>query len=179
MKIVVADKISERGLEILRQPGWEVVTPEKGALEAELAAADALVVRSATRVTAPLLEQAARLRVVGRAGAGVDNIDLDAATRRGVLVTSTPGGNAVAVAEHTFALLLALARQVPRLDAAIRARRWGKASAARTELRRKTLGLVGPGRIGGEVARRANAFEMRVLAFDPYISEAAAREAEV
>lgn len=179
MKIVVADKISERGLEILRQPGWEVVTPEKGALEAELAAADALVVRSATRVTAPLLEQAARLRVVGRAGVGVDNIDLDAATRRGVLVMSTPGGNAVSVAEHTFALLLALARHVPRLDAAIHAGRWEKGTSAGVELRGKTLGLIGLGRIGGEVARRANAFEMRVLAYDPYISERVAQEAAV
>jgi len=179
MKIVVADKISERGLEILRQPGWEVVTPEKGALEAELAAADALVVRSATHVTAPLLEQAARLRVVGRAGVGVDNIDLDAATRRGVLVMSTPGGNAVSVAEHTFALLLALARHVPQLDAAIHAGRWEKGTSAGVELRGKTLGLIGLGRIGGEVARRANAFEMRVLAYDPYISEQVAQEARV
>src|SRR3989449_10190983 len=162
MKIIVADKISERGVELLRQPGWNVVLTTKDTLAGELADADALIVRSATKVDADLLEKASRLRVVGRAGVGVDNIDLDAATRRGVLVMSTPGGNAVSVAEHTFALLLALARQVPRLDAAIRARRWGKASAARTELRRKTLGLVGPGRIGSEVARRARAFEMRV-----------------
>src|SRR2546427_11588199 len=167
MKIVVADKISERGLEILRQPGWEVVTPEKGALEAELAAADALVVRSATRVTAPLLEQAARLRVVGRAGVGVDNIDLDAATRRGVLVMSTPGGNAVSVAEHTFALLLALARHVPRLDAAIHAGRWEKGTSAGVELRGKTLGLIGLGRIGGEVARGGQALGKRALAPEP------------
>ena len=179
MKIVVADKISERGIEILRQPGWEVVIPAKGALETELATADALVVRSATRVTAPLLEQTVRLRVVGRAGVGVDNIDLDAATRRGVLVMSTPGGNAVSVAEHTFALLLAIARNVPRLDAAIRAGRWEKASAAGVELRGKTLGLIGLGRIGSEVARRAHGFEMRVLAYDPYISEQAAQEANV
>ncbi len=179
MKIVVADKISERGIEILRQPGWEVVMPAKGTLETELADADALVVRSATRVTAPLLEQAARLRVIGRAGVGVDNIDLDAATRRGVLVMSTPGGNAISVAEHTFALLLALARHVPRLDAAIRAGRWEKGTAAGVELRGKTLGLIGLGRIGSEVARRAHGFEMRVLAYDPYISEQAAREANV
>src|SRR3989442_3261848 len=109
MKIVVADKISERGLEILRQPGWEVVTPEKTALEAELAAADALVVRSATRVTAPLLEQSARMRVVGRGGVVVDKIALEAATRRGVLVMITPVGDAVSVSEHTIVLLLVLA----------------------------------------------------------------------
>ncbi len=179
MKIIVAEKISERGVELLRQPGWNVVLPGKDALAGELADADALIVRSATRVTSELLEKAPRLRAIGRAGVGVDNIDLDAATRRGVLVMSTPGGNAVSVAEHTFALLLALARQVPRLDAAIHAGRWEKSSAAGTELRRKTLGLIGLGRIGREVARRARAFEMRVLAFDPYISESAAREGGV
>src|SRR2546428_6036415 len=175
MKIVVADKISERGLEILRQPGWEVVAPEKGALEAELAAADALVVRSATRVTAPLLEQAARLRVVGRAGVGVDNIDLDAATRRGVLVMSTPGGNAVSVAEHTFALLLALARHVPRLDAAIHAGRWEKGTSAGVELRGKTLGLIGLGRIGGGGGRGGQALAKRGVAPDPHIREQGGR----
>lgn len=179
MKIVVADKISERGVELLRQPGWTVVSSRPGEAAADLADADALIVRSATRVTSELLEKAPRLRVVGRAGVGVDNIDLEAATRRGVLVMSTPGGNAISVAEHTFALLLALARQVPRLDAAIRAGRWEKSSAAGTELRGKTLGLIGLGRIGSEVARRGRAFEMRVLAFDPYISEAAAREVGV
>src|SRR5712692_1155139 len=177
MKVIVADKISERGVQLLKeQPGWNVVLTTKDNLNAEMADADALIVRSATKVTAEVLELAPKLRAVGRAGVGVDNIDLDAATRRGVLVMSTPGGNAVSVAEHTFALLLALARQVPRLDAAIRAGRWEKSSAAGTELRGKTLGLIGLGRIGSEVARRARAFEMRVLAFDPYIGEAAARE---
>jgi D-3-phosphoglycerate dehydrogenase len=180
VKVIVADKISDRGVELLRaQAGWKIVLTTKETLHAEIAEADALVVRSATKVTAELLEKAPRLRVVGRAGVGVDNIDLEAATRRGVLVMSTPGGNAISVAEHTFALLLALARQVPRHDAAIHAGRWEKSSAAGTEVRGKTLGLIGLGRIGGEVARRARAFEMRVLAFDPYISEAAAREAQV
>src|ERR1700682_2454709 len=141
MKIVLAYKISDRGLEILREPGWQVVIPEKGKVEAELADAEGLVVRSATRVTDELLEKASRLRVVGRAGVGVDNIDLDAATRRGVLVMSTPGGNAISVAEHTFALLLALARQVPRLDKGMHEGKWEKSSAAGTEVRGKTLGL--------------------------------------
>src|SRR5713101_7162730 len=144
MKVIVADKISERGVDLLRSAGK--VTPE-------------------------LLEKAPRLRVVGRAGVGVDNIDLEEATRRGVLVMSTPGGNAVSVAEHTFALLLALARQVPRLDKAIHEGRWEKSTAAGTEVRGKTLGLIGLGRIGSEVAVRAEAFDMRVLAYDPYISE--------
>jgi D-3-phosphoglycerate dehydrogenase / 2-oxoglutarate reductase len=179
MKIVVADKISERGLALLREPGWQVVTPAPGSLPAELADADGLVVRSATQVTEQLLMHAPRLRVVGRAGVGVDNIDLDASTRRGVLVMNTPGGNAISVAEHTLALLLALARSVPQLNAAIHAGRWEKSGATGIELRGKTLGLVGLGRVGGEVARRARALELRVLAHDPYITQNVAREADV
>src|SRR5216684_3360367 len=142
MRIVVADNISERGLALLSEPGWEVVVPAAGSLEAALAGADALVVRSATRVTDALLERAPRLRVVGRAGVGVDNIDLDAATRRGVLVMNTPGGNAVSVAEHTLALLLALARSVPQLNAAMKAGKWEKKKFTGSELRNKTLGLI-------------------------------------
>src|SRR5258707_14298830 len=180
MKVIVADKISERGVALLKeQAGWNVVLTTKHNLHAEIADAEALIVRSATKVTSELLETAPRLRVVGRAGVGVDNIDLEEATRRGVLVMSTPGGNAVSVAEHTFALLLALARQVPRHDKAIHEGRWEKSSAAGTEVRGKTLGLIGLGRIGSEVAVRAEAFDMRVLGYDPYISEAAAREVQV
>jgi D-3-phosphoglycerate dehydrogenase len=179
MKLVVADKISERGLALLRETGWEIAQPAAAALEAELATAHALIVRSATRVTAELLEHAPQLRVVGRAGVGVDNIDVEAATRRGVLVMNTPGGNAVSVAEHTFALLLALARSVPRLNEAIHAGRWEKSGATGTELRGKTLGLAGLGRVGSEVARRAHAFEMKVLAHDPFVGAEVAREADV
>jgi D-3-phosphoglycerate dehydrogenase / 2-oxoglutarate reductase len=179
MRIVVADKISPRGLELLRRPGWEVSTPAAGDLRGALAAADALIVRSATRVSAELLEAAPSLRVVGRAGAGVDNIDVDACTRRGILVMNTPGSNSVSVAEHTFALLLALARMVPRLDAAIHAGRWEKGGALGNELRGKTLGLIGLGRVGFSVARRAQAFEMRVLACDPYVRSEVAREEDV
>src|SRR6266851_1271156 len=179
MKVIVADKISERGVELLRSAAWNIVLTTKETLNAQIADADALIVRSATKVTPELLEKAPRLRVVGRAGVGVDNIDLEEATRRGVLVMSTPGGNAVSVAEHTFALLLALARQVPRLDKAIHEGRWEKSSAAGTEVRGKTLGLIGLGRIGTEVAVRAEAFDMRVLGYDPYISEAAVREMSV
>ena len=179
MKVIVADKISDRGVQLLREAGWNIVLTTKDTLHAEIVDADALIVRSATKVTPELLEKAPRLRVVGRAGVGVDNIDLDEATRRGVLVMSTPGGNAVSVAEHTFALLLALARQVPRLDKAMHEGKWEKGSAAGTEVRGKTLGLIGLGRIGSEVAVRAEAFDMRVLGYDPYISEAAARELQV
>jgi D-3-phosphoglycerate dehydrogenase / 2-oxoglutarate reductase len=179
MKVIVADKISERGVKLLRAAGWNIVLTTKETLGAEIADAEALIVRSATKVTSELLDKAPRLRVVGRAGVGVDNIDLDEATRRGVLVMSTPGGNAVSVAEHTFALLLALARQVPRLDRAMHEGKWEKSSAAGTEVRGKTLGLIGLGRIGSEVAVRAEAFDMKVLGYDPYISEAAARELQV
>ena len=180
MKVIVADKISERGVKLLKeQPGWNTVLTTKDTIEKEITDADALIVRSATKVTAELLDKAPKLRAVGRAGVGVDNIDLEAATKRGVLVMSTPGGNAVSVAEHTLALLLSLARQVPRLDKAIHEGRWEKSSAGGTEVRGKTLGLVGLGRIGSEVAVRAEAFDMRVLAYDPFISEAAAHEISV
>jgi D-3-phosphoglycerate dehydrogenase / 2-oxoglutarate reductase len=179
MKIVVADKISERGIALLRELGWNVVTPAAGALTAELVGAEGLIVRSATRVTAEMLEKAPDLKVVGRAGVGIDNVDVEAATRRGVLVMNTPGGNAVSVAEHTFALLLSLARSVPQFNSAIHAGRWEKSSAMGTEVRGKTLGLVGLGRVGTEVARRAQALEMTVLAHDPYVSKQVAEELEV
>ena len=180
MKVIVADKISERGVQLLKeQPGWNVVLTTKDNLVAEIADAQALIVRSATKVTSDLLDKAPNLRCVGRAGVGVDNIDLEAATKRGIIVMSTPGGNAVSVAEHTFALMLSLARQVPRLDKAFHEGRWEKSSAAGMELSGKTLGLIGLGRIGSEVALRAEAFDMRVLGYDPYISEAAAKEFSV
>jgi D-3-phosphoglycerate dehydrogenase / 2-oxoglutarate reductase len=178
VNIIAADKISERGTALLREKGWDVVLPGPESLARELADADGLIVRSATRVTPELLEKAERLRVVGRAGVGIDNIDVEAATHRGVLVMNTPGGNAVSVAEHTLALMLALARSVPQSNAGIHAGRWEKSSAG-MELRGKTLGLVGLGRVGTEVARRARAFEMNVLAHDPYVTPAVAREVEV
>ena len=179
MKVIVADKISDRGIQLLKdQPNWQIVLTNKDTLLAELPTADALIVRSATKVTADLLDKAPHLRAVGRAGVGVDNIDLEAATKRGVLVMSTPGGSSVSVAEHTFALLLALVRQLPKFDASMREGRWEKSSSG-AEVRGKTLGLIGLGRIGSEVALRAEAFDMRVLAFDPFISEAAARELSV
>jgi len=175
MKVIVADKISERGVKLLQaQAGWKIVLTNKDNLVAEIADAQALIVRSATKVTAELLDKAPNLRCLGRAGVGVDNIDLEAATKRGIVVMSTPGGNAVSVAEHTFALMLSLARQVPKLDKAFHEGRWEKSSAAGTEISGKTLGLIGLGRIGSEVAVRAQAFDMRVLGYDPYISEAAA-----
>jgi D-3-phosphoglycerate dehydrogenase len=179
MKIIIADKISERGIALLRETGWEIVTPAAAALPSELANADGLVIRSATKATASLLEMAPHLRVIGRAGVGVDNVDVNAATRRGVLVMNTPGGNAVSVAEHTFALMLGLARAVPQANASTQAGKWEKSAFSGTEMRGKTLGLVGLGRVGTEVARRARGLEMKVLAYDPYVTPAAAREVEV
>jgi D-3-phosphoglycerate dehydrogenase / 2-oxoglutarate reductase len=179
MKIIVADKISERGIALLRDAGWNVVIPTAAALPSEIADADALVVRSATKVTAALLEKAGRLRAIGRAGVGVDNVDVDAATRRGVLVMNTPGGNSVSVAEHTLALMLGLARAVPQANASIHAGKWEKSAFSGTEMRGKTIGLVGLGRVGTEVARRARALEMKVLAHDPFVTPAAAAEVEV
>ena len=179
MKIIVADKISERGIALLRDAGWNVVMPTAATLPSEIADADALVVRSATKVTAALLEKAGRLRVIGRAGVGVDNVDVDAATRRGVLVMNTPGGNSVSVAEHTLALMLGLARAVPQANASIHAGKWEKSAFSGTEMRGKTIGLIGLGRVGTEVARRARALEMKVLAHDPFVTPAAAAEVEV
>src|ERR1700688_5140641 len=119
MKIIVADKISERGLALLRDTGWEVWTPVAAEVAVEIANADGLVVRSATKVNAALLEKAPKLRVVGRSGVGVDNVDMDAATRRGILVMNTPGGNAISVAEHTMTMLLAMAHPVAQADASM------------------------------------------------------------
>ena len=142
-----------------------------------LADAEGLVVRSGTRVDRELMEAAPRLRVVGRAGVGVDNIDLDEATRRGILVVNAPLANSVSAAEHTFGLMLSLARNIARGDASIRSGRWDRAKFRGVELDGKTLGLVGMGRIGSLVAQRALAFGMRVLAYDPYITAEQASQA--
>ncbi len=183
MKILVADSVSERAVEILReQQSWDVVfLPKKpGANVAEeIRDADALVVRSATKVTSQLLANAARLRAIGRAGTGVDNVDLDAATQKGVVVMNTPGGNAQSVAEHTMALLLALARRLPQADASMKQGRWEKKKLEGMELRGKTLGLIGLGQIGSSVASLAKAFEMQIIAYDPYVSSLLAGELDV
>jgi D-3-phosphoglycerate dehydrogenase len=179
MKIVVAEKIAANALKVLQdEPGWTVITPEtmKDGLTSELRDADALIVRSAVLVNAEVLCRADKLRVIGRAGVGVDNIDLEAATKAGIAVMNTPGANAIAVAEHTLALMLALARYIPRADATTRAGKWEKKSLQGSELRGKTLGIIGLGRIGAEVARRARAFEMKLMAHDPFVAAPVARE---
>jgi D-3-phosphoglycerate dehydrogenase len=173
LKIVVADDLPASALELLRAEGWRVdarVGRSAGELARDIADADALLVRSATKVTADLLANAQRLSIVGRAGTGVDNIDVTAASTRGVLVVNAPGANSISVAEHTCALMLALARMVPAADHAMKGGKWEKKRFLGTELRGKTLGIAGLGRIGREVAQRARAFGMKVVAHDPFIS---------
>ncbi len=176
MKVLVTDPIADDGLTILR--AQHPVDVNTGLSEDELAGIiggyDALIVRSGTKVTARVIGAAERLQVIGRAGVGVDNIDVDAATERGILVINAPDGNTVAAAEHTIALLLALARHIPEGDASLRNRRWDRKRLMGVEIAGKTLGVVGLGRIGREVARRGRGLGMRVLAHDPYTSSAVA-----
>jgi D-3-phosphoglycerate dehydrogenase len=174
LKIVIADELPASALDLLRaESGW-VIDARSGrtpaVLAADLADADALMVRSATQVDARLLDAAPRLRIVARAGTGVDNVDVAAASARGVLVVNAPGANSISVAEHALALMLALARLVPAADRAMKDGRWEKKSFLGNELRGKTLGVAGLGRIGQEVAQRARPFGMRIVAHDPYIS---------
>jgi D-3-phosphoglycerate dehydrogenase / 2-oxoglutarate reductase len=173
MKIIVADTLPASALELLQSDGWTVDarsgrSPE--ALARDLADADALLVRSATRVDVRLLAAAPRLRIVARAGTGVDNVDVEAASARGILVVNAAGANSISVAEHAWALMLALARAIPSADRAMKEGRWEKKAFLGIELRGKTLGVAGFGRIGQEVAQRARAFGMHVIAHDPFIS---------
>jgi D-3-phosphoglycerate dehydrogenase len=179
MKIVLAEKVSPATLAVFAaEPGWEVLTQDQlpDGLAAALADADALVVRSAVQADGALMEHAPKLRVIGRAGVGVDNIDAEAATRRGIVVMNTPGANAVAVAELTIGLMLALARKLPAANSSMHAGKWEKKSLQGAELRGKTLGILGLGRIGLEVARRARGFGLEIIASDPFVSAAVARE---
>ncbi|MFZ0591174.1 MAG: phosphoglycerate dehydrogenase [Bryobacteraceae bacterium] len=180
MKILVAEPLAPAGVELLRnQQGWDVVISNPKEYESHLADSEALIVRSAVKVTGDVLKKAPKLRVIGRAGVGVDNVDLEAATAAGVLVMNTPGGNAVSVAEHTLALMLSMARSIPQASVSTKAGKWEKKKFLGSELRGKTLGVVGLGSIGREVAKRAKAFEMKVLAHDPYVSPQSAAALEV
>jgi D-3-phosphoglycerate dehydrogenase len=180
LTVLVADPMAAAGLELLRsQPGWNVVVSNPKEYLTHLPEAEALVVRSGVKVTREVLEQAPKLRVVGRAGVGVDNVDLEAATAAGVLVMNTPGGNAVSVAEHTLALMLAMARAVPQASASTKGGKWEKKRFLGSELRGKTLGIIGLGSIGREVVRRARAFEMRILAHDPYVNPQTAADLDL
>ncbi|HVG21270.1 MAG TPA: phosphoglycerate dehydrogenase [Blastocatellia bacterium] len=180
MRILVCDGLEKNGVEILRAASGIAVDERPSIGADELAQIitdyDALIVRSKTKVTADLIERARTLRVVGRAGTGVDNIDVEAATRRGIVVMNAAAGNTVTTAEHTWAMLMAMARQIPQAAASTKAGRWEKNRFLGVELMGKTLGVVGLGRIGSAVAERARAFGMNVLAYDPYFTPEAARE---
>ncbi|HPZ44418.1 MAG TPA: phosphoglycerate dehydrogenase [Bacillota bacterium] len=175
MKVLVLDGVEEEGLKVLRQePDIELDIRGK-MTEDELVEIigdyDGMIVRSATKVTARVLEKASKLKVVGRAGVGVDNIDITAATTRGILVVNAPGGNTIAAAEHTIAMMMALARNIPQACATLKAGKWDKKSFMGVEVRDKVLGVIGLGRIGSAVAKRAQGLEMKVVAYDPYITE--------
>jgi D-3-phosphoglycerate dehydrogenase len=180
---LVADSISQRGVDELSRDNALEVLIKTGLSEKELIEViptfSALIVRSQTRVTADVLNVAAKLRVVGRAGVGVDNVDVETATRRGIVVLNAPGGNTVSTAEHAFSLLLAVARKIPHADANVRSKNWDKKNFQGVELYNKTLGVIGMGRIGSELSRRAIAFGMRVVAYDPYLSVTRARSLQV
>ncbi len=182
-RILVADPIASEGMELLQR--FASVDARHGLTTADLIAAipnyDALLVRSETRVTAEVIAAGASLRVIARAGVGVDNIDVEAATRHGVIVINSPTGNIVAAAEHTVALLFSLARHIPAASASLREGRWERSQFVGAEIRGKTLGIVGLGKVGAEVARRAgeNGLGMRLLASDPYASPEIARTLNV
>src|SRR2546422_3820975 len=182
-KVLVADAISQRGVdELTRDGGLDVLVQTKlspAKLIEIIPEFAALIVRSETKVTTEILNAAKELRVVGRAGVGVDNVDVETATRRGVLVFNAPGGNTVSTAEHAFSLLLCVARKIPQADASLRAKKWSRKNFEGVELYNKTLGVIGMGRIGSELARRAIAFGMRVIAYDPYLSATRARSLQV
>jgi len=182
-KVLIADSISQRGIDELSRDGALEVAIKTALSEKELVDLipqfSALVVRSQTKVTADVLNAGVQLRVVGRAGVGVDNVDVETATRRGIIVLNAPGGNTVSTAEHAFSLLLSVARKIPQADANVRSKNWDKKDFEGVELYNKTLGIVGMGRIGSELSRRAIAFGMRVIAYDPYLSATRARSLQV
>ena len=180
MKVLVCDPISAKGISLLQQrPEFEVVVLPKRLSEAELIPVVkdvvAMVVRSETKVTRKVIEAAPALRVVGRAGVGVDNVDVEAATERGVVVMNTPAGNTISTAELSFAMILSLARKVPQAHGSMAGGKWDRKQFQGVELHGKTLGVLGLGRIGSEVAKRALAFGMRVVAYDPFLTEARAK----
>ena len=177
MKVLAADGISTKGIELLEKE-FEVVVKEKISHEELLSIIpefDALMVRSASKVTADVIERAEKLKIIGRAGVGVDNIDIPAATARGIIVINSPGGNTIAATEHTMAMMLAMSRHIPIANETLQKGEWNRKKYVGVELRGKTLGVVGMGRIGSGVAKRALAFDMNVIAYDPYINEERAK----
>jgi D-3-phosphoglycerate dehydrogenase len=182
LRVLVKEKIGESGVQLLRDAGFEVelgVDWEDGELERRIGEFDGMLIRSATKLDAGLLAKAERLRVVGRAGVGVDNVDVEAATKRGIIVANAPQSNVITAAEHTVGMLLALARNIPQAHSALVDGAWDRSKYSGTELYEKTLGVIGFGRIGQLVAQRALSFGMRVIAFDLYVGEERFREAGV
>jgi len=181
-KILIADGLSQPGLDVLKVEPWEVdvhskMTPEE--LRSAIGTADALIVRSASKITADILKNASQLKIIGRAGSGVDNIDLAEATRRGILVTNAPEANTISVADHTVAMLLALCRHLPFAHNDLKQGKWEKKKYEGIELEDKIVGILGLGRIGKAVVKRLHAFDTRILIYDPYVSEKAAKELDV
>ena len=181
MKILIADPIAEEGIQVLRNHAQVDIKNklEPGQLKAIISDYDALIVRSQTQVRAEIIELGKKLKVIGRAGVGTDNIDVDAATKKGIVVVNAPTGNTVAAAEHTIALMLALARNVPQANSNLKSGKWQREKLIGTELRNKTLGIIGLGNVGSEVAKRVQAFEMHVVAHDPFVSKEYARNLKV
>ena len=181
LKVLVSDKLAREGLDILRAAPEIQVDVKTGLKPDELRAVigdyDGVVIRSGTRLTSDILASAVRLKAIARAGAGVDNVDVSAASRMGIIVMNTPGGNTVSTAEHTLAMMLAMSRNIPQAHASLKAGRWDRKSYIGTELSGKTLGVIGLGRVGLAVAGRARAFQMRVLGYDPYLDLDAAAKA--
>lgn len=183
MKILVCDPISERGLAVLRSEAGVSVDVHLKKTEDELCAIvadyEAVVVRSETKITKKILEQAAKLKVVGRAGVGIDNIDVEAATQKGVVVVNTPDGNTISAAELTMGMMLAMARHIPQADQSLRTGQWNRSKYVGVELHNKKLGIIGFGKIGSEVGRRSKAFGMEVMAYDPYMNAEAAKRSGI
>lgn len=181
-RVLVTDKLAEEGLALLKaEPGIELVVNTKiatdvPALRAALAEADAIIIRSGTTLTPEILEGQTRLKAIVRAGVGVDNIDVPSATKRGIVVMNTPGGNTVSTAEHTIAMILALSRNIPKANESFKAGKWERSKFTGTQLEGKTLGIVGLGRVGLAVAQRARGFDMKVVGFDPFLSAERAAE---
>ena len=181
--VLISDKLGDDGVAVFTEADDVSVDVRTGLSESELVEAivgyDALVIRSGTQVTAPVLQAGQRLQVIGRAGVGTDNVDVDEATRQGVIVMNTPDANTTATAEHTFALIMASARNIVAAHTSMAAGKWERSSFTGSELKGKTLGVVGFGRVGRAVASRAQAFGMSIVAYDPFVSERVGRESKV
>src|SRR4051812_45741574 len=182
LQVFVADDVNEDKLAPLREAGITVIKETKldpAALAERIRRVDGIIVRSATHITAELMDKAEMLKVIGRAGVGVDNIDVKAATQRGIVVMNAPDGNTITTAEHTIALLVSMARNVPQANSSLKAGKWERKKFIGVELRGKTLGIVGLGRIGRSVGQRARGLGMNIVAFDPFVSPEQARDMEI